>query len=341
MLTRLLHSAGHEVTGLDSNLFERCTFAGGGAIEPVPTIRKDIRDLEPGDLAGHDAVLHRAALSNDPLGDLNPDLTYDINHLASVRLARMAKGAGVPRFVFSSSCSYYGAGGEGLLTEEAGFNPVTPYGMSKVKVEQDVSELADSRFSPVFLRNATAYGVSPRLRFDLVLNNLTAWAYATGKVLIKSDGTAWRPIVHIEDISRAFVAALEAPVDAVHNQSFNIGRTGENYRVSELAEIVRDTVPGTEIEYAPGGTADTRCYRVDCGKAETTLPGFRPQWTARAGAEELYRAFLDTELTTDDFEGIRYKRIAHIRQLMADGELTPDLRWAYQPALTAATLESV
>ncbi len=288
---------------------------------------------------GFDAVLHLAALSNDPLGDLNPDLTYDINHLASVHLARTAKTAGVPRFVFSSSCSYYGAGGEGLLTEEAGFNPVTPYGMSKVKVEQDVSKLADGKFSPVFLRNATAYGVSPRLRFDLVLNNLTAWAYATGKVHIKSDGTAWRPIVHIEDISRAFVAALEAPTDAVHNQSFNIGRTAENYRVSELAEIVRSTVPDTVIEYAPGGSADTRGSGVQCATPENHRPGFHPQCPPRTGAEELYRAFRSTELTTDEFEGIRYKRIAHIRKLVADGELTADLRWAHQGALDAATKE--
>ncbi len=325
MLTPLLLSAGHSVTGLDSNLFERCTFG----TEPlaVPSIRKDIRDVELGDLEGFDAVLHLAALSNDPLGDLNPDLTYDINHLASVRLAKLAKQAGIQRFVFSSSCSYYGAGGDGLLTEESPSNPVTPYGMSKLRVEEDVTKLAGSGFSPTFLRNATAYGVSPRLRFDLVLNNLVAWAYATGKVHLKSDGTAWRPIIHIEDISRAFLAAMEAPLDLVHNQAFNVGLPEENYQVRDLAAIVEATVPGSTIEFAPGGGADTRCYRVDCGKIYRTLPAFQPQWTARKGAEELYRAFQQTDLTTADFEGIRYKRIAHIRELIATGELADDLRW--------------
>ncbi len=330
MLTPLLLSAGHSVTGLDSNLFERCIF--GTEPVAVPSIRKDIRDVELADLEGFDAVLHLAALSNDPLGDLNPDLTYDINHLASVRLAKLAKQAGIQRFVFSSSCSYYGAGGDGLLTEESPSNPVTPYGMSKLRVEEDVTKLADSGFSPTFLRNATAYGVSPRLRFDLVLNNLVAWAYATGKVHLKSDGTAWRPIIHIEDISRAFVAAMEAPLDLVHNQAFNVGLPEENYQVRDLAAIVEATVPGSTIEFAPGGGADTRCYRVDTSKIYRTLPAFQPQWTARKGAQELYRAFQQTDLTTADFEGIRYKRIAHIRELIATGELAPNLRWAHQTA---------
>jgi nucleoside-diphosphate-sugar epimerase len=321
----MLLSANHEPTGLDSNLFARCTF--GSAVPEIPTIRKDIRDVTACDLDGFDAILHLAGLSNDPLGDLNPALTYQINHLASVRLAELAKDVGVRRFIFSSSCSNYGAGGEDLLDEESPFNPVTPYGISKVRVEQDVSKLADSDFSPVFLRNATAFGVSPRLRFDLVLNNLVAWAYATGRVFIKSDGTPWRPIVHIEDISRAFLAVLEAPVDVVHNQAFNVGRNEDNYRVRELAEIVKETIPGTEIEYVSDAGPDKRCYRVSCSKIERILPSFKPVGNARRGAEELYETYRRIGLTVDDFEGIRYKRIAHIRSLIAEGVLDESLRW--------------
>jgi nucleoside-diphosphate-sugar epimerase len=327
----MLRAAGHQPTGLDSDIFERCTFGDG--IVNIPSIRKDVRDVELSDLKGFDAVLHLAGLSNDPLGDLNPQLTYEINHLASVRLAELAKQAGVERFIFSSSCSNYGAGGEDMLTEESAFNPVTPYGESKVRVEQDVAKLADNRFCPTFLRNATAFGVSPRLRFDLVLNNLTAWAYATGRVFIKSDGTPWRPIVHIEDISRAFLAVLEAPVDLVHNEAFNVGRNEDNYRVRELAEIVKETVPGTEIEYAADAGPDKRCYRVDCGKIRRVLPAFQPAWDARKGARELYDTYRRIGLTVDEFEGVRYKRIAHIRSLIAEGALDETLRvTALQPA---------
>ena len=298
-----------------------------------------MRDVALSDLDGFDAILHLAGLSNDPLGDLNPELTYKINHGASVRLATLAKEAGIQRFIFSSSCSNYGAGGTEMLTEESASNPVTPYGLSKVLVERDVSKLADDSFSPTFLRNATAFGVSPRLRFDLVLNNLVAWAYATGRVHIKSDGSAWRPIVHIEDISRAFLAVLEAPLDVVHNQAFNVGRTEDNYQIRDLAEIVEATVPETKIEYAPGGTADQRCYRVDCSKIQRMLPAFQPQWDARKGAAELYQAYRKTNLKVDDFEGERYKRIAHIRKLMANQELDSELRWIEQPA--PAALEAV
>lgn len=325
MLVPLLRKAGHELTGLDSNLFERCTFGEG--IEAIPSLRKDVRDVTRTDLEGFDAVLHLAGLSNDPLGDLDPELTYEINHLASVRLAELAKEAGVPRFIFSSSCSNYGAGGDDLLDENSAFNPVTPYGISKVRVEQDVSKLADSSFSPTFLRNATAYGVSPRLRFDLVLNNLVAWAYATGKVFIKSDGTPWRPIVHIEDISRAFLAVLEAPLELVHNEAFNVGRSEDNYRIRELAEIVRETVPGTEIEYASDAGPDKRCYRVNCSKIQRVLPSFQPAWNARLGAQELYDTYRRIGLRVEDFEGVKYKRIAHIRHLITEGTLDAKLRW--------------
>lgn len=325
VLIPMLLSAGHEVAGLDSDIFRSCTF-GSDPVD-VPTAEKDIRDVSVEDLYGFDAILHLAGLSNDPLGDLNPSLTYEINHLASVRLAELAKEAGVERFIFSSSCSNYGAGGEDLLTEESAFNPVTPYGKSKVLVEQDVAKLADSRFCPTFLRNATAFGVSPRLRFDLVLNNLVAWAYASGRVLIKSDGTPWRPIVHIADISRAFLAVLEAPVDLVHNEAFNVGRNGDNYRVRELAEIVKETVPGTEIEYAADAGPDKRCYRVDCSKIQRVLPSFQPVWDARLGAQELYDTYRKIGLDVADFEGIRYKRIAHIRALIGEGAIDESLRW--------------
>jgi nucleoside-diphosphate-sugar epimerase len=330
----LLQRAGHEVTGLDTNLFERCTF--GSEPAAVPEIRKDIRDVEARDLEGFDAVLHLAGLSNDPLGDLNPDLTYEINHRASVRLAELARRAGVGRFLFSSSCSNYGAGGEDLLDESSEFHPVTPYGTSKVLVEQDVSELATDEFSPTFLRNATAYGVSPRLRFDLVLNNLVAWATTTGRIYIKSDGTPWRPIVHIEDISRAFLAVLEAPRELIHNQAFNVARAGENYRIRELAEIVGETVPGCRIEFAPDAGPDKRCYRVSCEKITRVLPEFQPRWTARLGAQELYDAYRAVGITLDQFEGEKYKRIAHIRKLMSDGVVGADLRRTNVAELAAA-----
>jgi nucleoside-diphosphate-sugar epimerase len=327
VMVPMLIAAGHDVVGLDSDLYERCTFGDGDRIQDIPALKKDIRDVEASDLDGFEAVIHLAALSNDPLGNLNPELTYEINHAASVRLARLAKGVGVKRFIFSSSCSNYGAAGEGWVNEGSAFNPVTPYGISKVRVEQDVAKLADGEFSPTFPRSATAYGVSPRLRFDLVLNNLVAWAYTTGRVHLKSDGMAWRPIVHIEDISRAFMAILHAPRELVHNQAFNVGRTEENYRIRELAEIVAETVPGSRIEYAEGAGPDTRCYRVECDKLAQRLSEFKPQWDARRGAEELYAAFQEVGLTLDEFEGPRYKRVSHIKQLLSTDRLDETLRW--------------
>jgi len=331
VMVPMLLEDGHEVVGFDSDLFEDSTFGDG--IVDVPTIRKDIRDATVDDVKGFDAVIHLAGLSNDPLGDLNPQLTYEINHLASVRLASLAKDAGVPRFIFSSSCSNYGAGGENLLNEESPFNPVTPYGISKVKVEQDVARLASRDFSPTFLRNATAYGVSPRLRFDLVLNNLVAWAFTTGKVFIKSDGTPWRPIVHIADISRAFIAVLNAPRDVVHNVAFNVARNEDNYRIRELADIVKETVPHCTIEYAKDAGPDKRCYRVDSSKIARTLSSFKPVWNARKGAQELFEAYKRIGLKLEDFEGPKFKRIDHIKKLLSTGRLSPDLRWT-------ATMES-
>jgi len=330
----MLVEAGHDVVGLDSDLFRASTF--GPTIPEIPEIIKDIRDVTRADLEGYDAVIHLAGLSNDPLGDLNPDLTFEINHRASVRLAELSREARVSRFIFSSSCSNYGAAGDDLLTEDSGFNPVTPYGKSKVLVEQDVGKLAVDEFSPTFLRNATAYGVSPRLRFDLVLNNLVAWAYTTGKVYIKSDGSPWRPIVHIADISRAFLAVLHAPREVVHNQAFNVGRNEDNYRIRDLADIVRETVPGCVIEYAKDASPDKRNYRVDCSRIAQVLAEFRPAWNARKGAQELYAAYREIGLRVEDFEGPRYKRIDHIKQLLASGRLAKDLRWIadYQPADT-------
>jgi nucleoside-diphosphate-sugar epimerase len=326
VLSPMLLEEGHEVVGLDSDLYRRCTFME--RLASVPAIRKDLRDVTGDDVKGSDAVLHLAALSNDPLGNLNPALTEEINWRASVRLAELAKEAGVRRFVFSSSCSTYGkAAGDDFLTEDAAFNPVTPYGQTKVWVERDVAKLADDDFVPTFLRNATAYGVSPRHRFDLVLNNLVAHAMASGKVLIKSDGTPWRPLVHIADISQAFCAVLRTPEEAVHKQAFNIGSTDENHRVSDLAETVAAAVPGCEIEYAPGGTGDDRCYRVNCDKAVRTLKDFRPQWNVRKGVAELYDGYKAAGVKVQDFEGPRFGRIAHIRKLLADGVLDESLRF--------------
>jgi nucleoside-diphosphate-sugar epimerase len=332
VMVPLLILEGHTVTGLDSDWFAQSAFSE--LPDKIVSWNKDLRDLEPSDLEGFDAVIHLAGLSNDPLGDLNPSLTYEINHAASVQLAMLSKRAGVQRFLFSSSCSTYGAASpEELLDEHAEFRPVTPYGRSKVLVEQDVAKLADSNFSPTFLRNATAYGVSPRLRFDLVLNNLVAWALATGRIYIKSDGTPWRPIAHIEDICRAFIAVLNAPREVIHCAAFNVGQTEENYQVRDLAEIVRETVPGCRVEYAQDGSPDTRCYRVDFSKIKRVLPEFKPRWNARLGAKELYDALRVVGLRLDDFEGSAYKRISHLQKLLSSGHLGADLRW--REAVTA------
>jgi nucleoside-diphosphate-sugar epimerase len=325
VMVPMLLGAGHEVVGLDSDLFQACTFSPG--IHAVPELRPDLRDVQSEHLEGFDAVVHLAALSNDPLGDLNPEITYTINHLASVRLAQLAKGSGIPRFLYSSSCSSYGKAGDELVDETADLHPITAYAISKVRVEQDVARLADDRFSPTFLRNATAYGVSPRLRFDLVLNNLVAWAFTEGRVHIKSDGTPWRPIVHIEDISRAFLAVLAAPRELIHNQALNVGQTEENYRIRELAEIVQEVVPGSRIEYAKDGGPDPRCYRVDFGKIHRMLPEFKPQWNARRGAEELYEVYRSVGLVLKDCEGPRFKRIDHLKHLLATGQVDATLRW--------------
>lgn len=330
VLVPMLLADGFEVVGLDSDLYRRCTFVG--ELTAVKQIEKDVRDVSPSDLNGIDAVIHLAGLSNDPLGDYQPSLTEEINQKASINLAVLAKRAGVQRFVFASSCSNYGAAGDDFLTEEAEFNPVTPYGSSKVAVEHALLSMADNNFSPTYLRASTAYGVSPRLRFDLVLNNLTAWAYTTGRVHLKSDGTPWRPLVHIEDISRAYIAVLKAPVDAIHNAAFNVGLTTENYRMRELAEIVKSVVPNCEVDFADDAGPDKRCYRVDCNRIARTLHGFKPQWTARRGVIELYEAYQKVGLTLDEFEGFKFKRIAHVKQLIDEGLLDSSLRWVIPEA---------
>lgn len=325
VMVPLVQQAGHDVTGLDCGLYDECDF--GAPVVPIREIRADIRDVGADLIRGFDAVIHLAALSNDPLGDVDAQLTYDINHLATVRLASLARDAGVSRFLFSSSCSNYGAAGDTVLDEDSAFNPVTPYGVSKVRAEEDLLKLASDRFSPVLLRSATAYGVSPRLRSDIVLNNLTAYAVAIGKVLIKSDGTPWRPIVHVEDICRAFIAALEAPRDAVHAQAFNVGRPEENFRVRQLAEFVRDAVPGCELQFAGDASPDTRNYRVDCSKIAQILPAFKPQWNARKGAAQLYEAYKKHGISVEDIEGHRYRRIGEIKRLLSSGKLDGALRW--------------
>ena len=325
VMAPMMVAAGHEVAGVDADFYRRSTF--GDWSESIATTVKDVREIEARDLAGLDAVVHLAALSNDPLGDLDPRLTYELNHLASVRLAALAKEAGVRRFVLASSCSNYGAAGDAPMNEDSELNPVTAYGESKVLAERDISRLADHSFTPTFLRCATAYGVSPRLRFDIVLNNLVAWAFTSGKVMLKSDGTPWRPIVHIEDISRAFLAVLSAPPEVVRAQAFNIGRDDQNYRIREIAEIVKETVPGCEVAFAEGAGPDKRNYRADFSKIARVLPSFQPQWDARKGARQLYEAYKAIGLKLTDFEGPRYRRIDQIKGLIASGDLGTDLRW--------------
>jgi nucleoside-diphosphate-sugar epimerase len=324
-LIPLFQAAGHEVAGLDSGLFTDCTL---GAEPPaIPAVKVDIRDAKPEHFEGFDAVVHLAALSNDPLGNLNPQTTYDINAHGTVNVARAAKEAGVGRFVFSSSCSLYGAHGDAPIDETAEWLPVTPYGESKVMAEQGLTKLASDDFHPVYLRNATAYGVSPRLRGDLVVNNLTGYALTTGEVLMKSDGTPWRPLVHIEDIARAMLAVCEAPVEKIHLEAYNVGRTSENYRIREVAEIVEEIVPNSKITFADEAGPDLRNYRVNCDRFAETFPSFEPVWTVRKGVEELYAAFIAEALTKADLEGARFQRIRRIQELIDAGVIDTSLQF--------------
>jgi nucleoside-diphosphate-sugar epimerase len=326
ILVPLLLEAGHEVVGLDTYLYEGCDF-GRDRAPAVPAIRMDVRDVSASELDGFDAVMHLAALSNDPVGDLNPECTYAINHRASVSLAEAARQAGVERYLFSSSCSLYGAASKDWIDETADFNPVTAYGESKVLAERDIGALADDSFSPIFLRNATAHGLSPRHRGDLVVNNLTAFAFATGEVLMQSDGTPWRPLVHIEDIARAFLCLLEAPREKVHGEAFNIGDDGENYQIRDIAKIVEEVVVGSRVALAADAGPDKRSYRVSFAKLREAFPEWKTRWTVRASVEEMFAAYRDNGLTIADFQGSRFMRIARIKELVAAGRLDEELRW--------------
>lgn len=336
ILVPLLQEAGHEVTGMDTGLFRECALI---PFTRPPTLRRDVRDVEARDLEGFDGIVHLAGLANDPLGDLDPPITYEINHVATVRLAELAKRAGVRRFLYASSCSVYGAAGEDMIDEHTAPNPITPYAHSKLLSEHDLARLADASFCPVFLRAATAYGVSPYLRFDLALNNLVAWAFTTHRVHLKSDGTSWRPLVHIRDIAQGYRVLLEAPDALVCNQAFNIGATTENYRIRELAELVRQGVPDSRLEYADDASPDHRSYRVSCDRIARVLPVFKPQWNAEKGVREVYLTLRGKGLNTEAFEGPRYNRIAHVRHLLRQGRLQPDLRWAQpEPAEVQVTV---
>lgn len=325
VLVPMLKEAGHEVCGLDSDLFRNCSFK---ELEiQIPELIKDVRDVTFEDVSGFDAVIHLAGLSNDPLGNLNPELTFEINHYASVKLAELSKKAGVKRFLFSSTCSNYGAGSDGWLNEESPFNPVSPYGISKVRAEEDISKLADHSFSPTFLRNATAYGASPMLRFDLVLNNLVAWAHTTGKVFLKSDGESWRPLVHVQDISKAFIGILNAPLENIHNQAFNVSRNKDNYQIKEIANIVAEVVPNSRVELSEDHFSDPRNYRVDSSKIHHLIREFKPEWRVMDGAEELYEVYKESHITLEEFEGVKYQRIGHLKSLIKQRLVSEDLHW--------------
>lgn len=326
VMVPVLTAAGHELVGLDNHYFSGCDF---GRYRPdIKTIRADIRDLEPSHLDGIDAVVHLAAVSNDPLGNLNPQSTYDINHKASMQLAKLARDAKVSRFIYSSSCSIYGAASQrDVLDETASFSPVTPYAKSKVMVESDLEAMGDDEFCPVFMRNATVYGASPKLRGDLVVNNLTGWALTTGKVFMKSDGTPWRPLLHVRDMAEAFLAVLEAPRASVFNQAFNVGHDGENYRISQVAEIVKSQVSDSVIEYSEGAGADPRCYRVTFDKLARTLPELKLTWNVEKGVAELIKAYRTEGLTQEQLEGGKFLRIKTISQHIESGRLSEELRW--------------
>jgi nucleoside-diphosphate-sugar epimerase len=320
-----LAAAGHEVVGMDTGFFGECSLVPDLGL--VGTIKKDIRDLTASDLKGFDAVIHLAALSNDPIGNLNDRWTEEINYKASVTLAELARTAGVERFLFSSSCIMYGASNALVVTEESPLDPKTEYARSKVKAESAVTAMADDHFSPIFIRNGTIYGVSPRMRFDTVLNDLTASAVTTGKVVVHSDGKPWRPVMHVQDVARYFQLFLEAPKEKIHNQAFNSGANELNHQIIELAQIAVATVPGATLEMQPKPGADQRTYKADFGKFARTFPDFKFKWNARTGAAELYDAFKRAGVTFADYKDKKFTRLKWLHYLLDSGRLDGSLRW--------------
>lgn len=325
VMTPYFLAAGYSVVGLDTGYFDPCTLRPD--VAEVPTIRKDIRDLVPNDLQRFEAVVHLAALSNDPIGNLNSQWTEEINFQASVRLAELAKQAGVRRFLFSSSCIMYGNSTAAIVTEDSPLDPQTDYARSKVASEAAIAKLAGDGFSPTFMRNGTVYGFSPRMRFDTVLNNLVGSAVTTGEVKVLSDGRPWRPVVHVEDIARAFMVVLEAPLAEVHNQAFNVGANHLNHQILELAEIVVKTVPQSALVVVAQADADQRTYKADFGKFARAFPTFAFKWSAQEGAQELYEAFKAVGLTHDDFVDKRFTRLKWLNYLLDTGKLNSSLRW--------------